>query len=175
MRVIKVVSALFLAIVICAWIFLKLTGDIGRQFNNGLNIRKSFPIAAVNDEFTLKINPTRKGVYIYSAAFSYDRDKDYPNEAILEFEAKFTEKECASAASLGSTAYSVRDVEGRRTYHKRFPRDGKVIRAPFNNRNEPICLDIKVVKVPETPIPDLELGVSVYNTRACWFVECLLD
>lgn len=161
-------------VIICTWVFLKFTGDIGRQFNNGLNIRETFPITSVNDEFLFKINPTRKGVYIYSAAFSYDKKSILQSEDTLEFEAKFTEKLCGTSNALGSVTYNVRDTHAKRIY-KGFPRYGKVVKAPFFNRSEAICLNVEITKIPEIQTADLKLGVSAHNTRPCWFFTCLLD
>ena len=154
--------------------FLKITGDIGRQFNNGLNTRDSFAITSVNDEFLFEINPTERGVYIYSAAFSYDKESVSLGPYTLEFEAKFTEKICGTTNALGSVTYNVKDTLEKQIY-KGFPRYGKVVKAPFLTRSEAICLDIKVTKIPAIQMSDLKLRVSAHNTRPCWFVTCLLD
>lgn len=169
-----VTTGIALVMIVCTWVLLKTTGDIGRQFNNGLNIRESFPITSVNDEFLFKINPTQKGVYIYSAAFSYERDGLPLDGGILEFEAKFTERLCGAKNALGSVNYNVRDTGAKKIYEG-FPRYGKVVKAPFFNRSEAICVDVKITKIPEIQMSGLKLGVSAHNTRPCWFFTCLLD
>jgi len=167
-------AGIVLAIIVCTWMFLKNTGDIGRQFNNGLNTRDSFPITSIKDEFLFKISPTQKGVYIYSAAFSYDKESVSEGADTLEFEAKFTEKMCGTTNELGSVTYNVKDT-GEKQIYKGFPRYGKVVKAPFLTRSEAICLDVKITKIPAIQMSDLKLGVSAHNTRPCWFVACLLD
>lgn len=166
------VGAIFL--IICTWVLLKWTGYIGRQLSDGLNIRQSFPITSINDEFSFKIAPTSKGVYIYSGAFSYDEEDLSQRGDTLEFEAKITEKVCGATNELGSVIYNARHTGAKQT-SKGFPRYGKVVRAPFLSSTEPICLDVEITKIPAIQLGDLELSVSAYNARPCWFVECFLD
>ena len=157
-----------------AWFALKSFGLTGRQFSDGLNISEKFSITSIGQNFKLKIQPYKRGIYRYNASLVFD-GKDFLSDNLTQdIKVKFTETICGSPEVIGSSILSIKSTPGRSSMNG-LGRYGKVTKTGFIERSKPVCLQVEIVDLSQPLSPNLELKVYALNTRPCWGIECMLD
>ena len=125
-----IVSISILLFLFFVWFTLKSTGRIGRQFSDGLNTSKNFAITSVDQNFEVKIQPYKRGVYRYKSYLVFD-GKDFSSDTHSQnIEVKFTETICGSTEVIGSSHLSIKSIPGRSST-KGLGRYGKVTKTSY--------------------------------------------
>jgi len=165
---------LVLAGILTFWFFAKALGLTGRQFSNGLNVSNLYTLSEINEGVTVQADPTFYGIYRYHADLEFEGKRSTEEGRTVDVTIGFKEYFCSSGRTIGESELSI-SVTGRRQSQNGFGPYGRLVKSGLLGKGKQICLDIWLDEVREGETTDVDLSVTVMNTRPCWFVECLLD
>lgn len=149
-------------------------GLIGRMISDGVNTRERFELAKNGDIFTVKITPSRRGVYRYNARLTFG-EANTTAEGYQQ-SGRFTLREiyCETAREIDITTINL-NASARTFTYSALGRYGKEIRLPALKKRSDICLEVTTDALSSPVVDNAALSVLVTNMRPCWGIECLLD
>jgi len=127
-----------LLILTVAYLSLKQSGVIGRQFRDGFNSKQVTPLTHVGQSFVVPVELNRRGIYIYSAGIIVDEVSSKQKNYSVSGTFKFEERLCRSNEILGHAVLET-TVQPGMVSTKGIGRFGITVKAPLFDHDAKIC------------------------------------